>query len=202
MEGKYPQKVTLRKSNLAVVLRPLEQTDEANLIQFFSNLPEESTAFLKDNVRDPEVVKKFIREHNPETIWSILALAPDGKIVGDATLHMSHHGWRRHVGEIRVVVGSEFRKQGLATTLIHELVNQAGMRKLKKLEAQMLDNQIGARTAFEHLGFREEARLKNHAMDLSGQLHDVLILTHTVEDLWSKMENLINDLELGRGLAE
>ena len=39
-------------------------------------------------------------------------------------------GWRRHVGEIRVVVAPSFQKSRLATTPIHELVNHATMLHL------------------------------------------------------------------------
>jgi len=119
-------------------------------------------------------------------------------VVADATLHMDRSGWRRHVGEVRVVVSPSFQKDGLATLLIHELVNQASMVGLKKLEAQILDSQLRARTAFEHLGFREEARLKAHAMDLDNKLHDLLILTNTVEHLWNKMEDLVADLDFSK----
>jgi RimJ/RimL family protein N-acetyltransferase len=194
MDKVYPQRVTL-KGGTTVTLRPLQSGDEAALARFFSGLPPEHTEFLKDNVRDAATVQRFLRERENNNIWVILALADDGRVVADASLHTDHHGWRRHIGEVRVVVDPQLHKQRLATTLIHELVNQASIRGLKKLEAQILATQVGARTAFEHLGFREEARLKDHALDHHGRPHDLLILTNTVEDLWRKMEDLIADLE-------
>jgi len=195
MASTYPKQVTLKNKEL-IELRPLDPSrDEKALIQFFAGLPRESTAFLKDDVRDPEVVRRFISKADPDTIWAILAVKPDGTIVGDATLHMSQLGWRRHVGEVRVVVASTYHKQRLATALIHELVNQASLRELRKLEAQVLDSQIGAWRALERLGFAEEARLRRHAMDLDGGLHDMVILTNTVDDLWKKMEDKISDMD-------
>jgi RimJ/RimL family protein N-acetyltransferase len=190
----YPKKVTL-KNGERIELRPLVASDEAALVQFFTDLPRESTEFLKEDVRDPEVVKRFISKADPETTWAVVALNPQGQIVGDATLHMAKLGWRRHLGEVRVVVGSDYHKQRLATAMIHELVNQASIKELKKLEAQILDSQIGARKALERMGFVEEARLKAHAMDLEGTLHDVAFLTNTVDDLWKKMEDLISDMD-------
>lgn len=196
METSYPIKVTLKRGK-TVVLRPLEQSDEAALIEFFRDLPRECTEFLKDDVKNPEVVKRFVQKKDPESVWSVLAFS-EGRVVGDATLHMYQHGWRRHLGEIRVVVAPEFQKQGLASTLIHELVNKATLHELRKLEALILDNQVQARKAFERFGFREEARLHDHAMDLDGRLHDLVILTNTVDDLWRKMEDMISDMEVGR----
>jgi len=133
-------------------------------------------------------------------VYAILALTEEDRVVGDGTLHMNLHGWRRHVGEVRVVVSPEFQRQGLATALIRELVNQASVLGLKKLEAQILDSQEGARIAFEQLGFREEARLRAHALDVHNRLHDLLILTHNVDDPWLSMEILIEDLDFSRDL--
>ena len=192
MDKEYPKKLRL-KAEKSIDIRPLETTDEDALVAFFGRLPPEATEYLKHDVRDPEVVRQFVRHINPAKVWPILALH-DGKVVADATLRMDTFGWRRHVGEIRVVVEPAYQQFGLATALIHELVNQASLRELRKLEAQILDNQTGARTAFERLGFREEARLKEHAMDHHKNLHDIIILTNTVDDLWSKMEELVADM--------
>ena len=96
------------------------------------------------------------------------------------------------------MVDPRFQKQGLATQLIHDLVNEASLRNLRKLEAQVLVIQEGVTNAFKHLGFIEEARLKNHALDIDGREHDLLILTNTVDDLWKKMEDLILDMEVAR----
>jgi len=193
MAPTYPKQITV-KSGERVDLRPLTSSDMQALIDFFAGLPAESTQFLKHNVRDAEVVRGFLKS-DPSSIWAIVAVTADGNIVGDATLHMTQLGWRRHVGEVRVVVATAYQKQGLATQLIHELVNQASIKGLRKLKAEILDSQTGARQAFVRLGFIEEARLKQHALSSDGQLHDIVILTNTVDDLWKKMEDLICDME-------
>jgi RimJ/RimL family protein N-acetyltransferase len=194
MEAGYPKWVSLGEER-RVELRPARATDEEAVVRFMTGLPPESTQFLKDNVRDPNVVHRFFQNVDPERVWAILALAGEGKVVGDATLHTAKVGWRRHIGEVRVVVAPAYQKHRLATTLLHELVNHASLKGIKKLEAQILDSQTGAKLAFEHLGFRVEARLAGHALDLEGKPHDLLILTNTVDDLWQKMEDLVSDLE-------
>lgn len=196
MTNEYPKKLTLRGGR-AVEVRPVQAGDEDALIAFFSDLPVDATEYLKHNVRDPDVVRGFVRDHDPAIVWPLLAFDGD-KVVADATLRTSPRGWRRHVGEIRVVVAPDFQRSGLATGLIHELVNEASLRELRKLEAEVMGNQVGARTAFERLGFREEARLKDHAMDLHQRLHDLVIMTNTVDDLWAKMEDMISDIGFSR----
>ena len=83
--------------------------------------------------------------------------------------------------------------------MVHELVEQASVRKLRKLEAQILASQKDARKVFERMGFRVEARLSQHASDLEGNPHDVLILTNAVDELWNTMEELIAGMELAGG---
>jgi RimJ/RimL family protein N-acetyltransferase len=200
MQPEYPKRVKL-KNGQAVTLRPLESSDEDDLIRFFVSLPRECTQFLKHNVREPQVVRRFVREADSDTVWCILALADDGRVMGDATLHMHRMGWGRHVGEVRVVVDPTLHKQRLAISLIHELLNHASARGLRRLKAEILDSQTGARIALERMGFREEARLKNHALDYEDRVHDLLLLTTTVEDLWGRMEDLITDLDMARDLS-
>jgi RimJ/RimL family protein N-acetyltransferase len=194
----YPKTVSLT-DGCTIQLRPIQKDDEAELIKFFSALPPESTEFLKHDVRDPATVRRFVEHTDPLTTWAIVAVTEEGRIVGDATLHMAEWGWRRHVGEVRGVVAAEFRRRGLATHLVHELVDQAAVRNLKKLEAQILDSQLDAKKVFTRLGFREEARLKQHATDVHGNLHDVLVLTNSVDELWGKMEELIANMEISHG---
>ena len=145
------------------------------------------------------MVKQFVANLNTDSILPIVAVSADGKIVADATLHMVQRGWRRHVGEVRGVVAEEYRRQGVATALVRELVEQASVRGLKKLKAEILDSQTGAFKVFQRMGFKEEARLKQHALDLDDQLHDVLILTNAVDDLWRNMEELISGMEIAYG---
>jgi RimJ/RimL family protein N-acetyltransferase len=193
----HSKQVTLNNGE-SVLLRPLKPTDEAELVRFFAELPPESTQFLKHDVRDPAVVHGFIERANPEKVWAIVAVTQDARIVGDATLHMTRRGWRRHVGEVRGVVAEDYRRQRLATALVHELVEHASLKGLRRLEAEVLDTQGAAIKVFSRMGFREAARLPQHAMDLRGQLHDLLILTNSVDDLWESMEELISTLDIAR----
>jgi RimJ/RimL family protein N-acetyltransferase len=194
MDQSFPKRVTL-KNGVVVLLRPLESGDEPALFTFFRSLPPASTQCLKLDLCNADVLHRWVKERSPDEIWTILAFTEQGRVVGDATLYMSRSGWRRHLGEVRLVVSPDFEHQHLATGLMHEVVNQASVHGLRKLEAQILDVQEGGKRMCEKLGFREEARLTRHAIDLDGQEHDLLFMTIYVDDLWRKMENLIHDLE-------
>jgi RimJ/RimL family protein N-acetyltransferase len=194
----YPKEIKLRDGR-SVTLRMLQADDEERLVEFFGALPRGSTQFLKHDVRDAAVVKRFVTRMSPDSVWPIVAVTPEGKMVADATLHTVSRGWRRHIGEVRGVVAEEYRHQGLATAMVRELVEHASARGLRKLKAEILDSQQGAFKVFKRMGFKEEARLKQHALDLDGQLHDILILTNSVDDLWRNMEELISEMEIAYG---
>ena len=180
----YPKEVTL-KDGSTIVLRPMVGADESALLEFFSGLTEADRLYLRHDVTNPEVIKSWAMNVDYEKVLPILALA-DGKVVGDATLHRNPFSWMRHVGSIRIVVGKEYRKKGLARTLAAEIFQLALTAKLEKLVAEMLTDQKDAQRVFSRLGFVEEATLKDHVLDSAGKKHDMLIMTNDVNTLWQK----------------
>lgn len=204
MGSAYPRQITL-KDGETVLIRPLQKSDETQLIQFFGKLPASETQYQNKDVQDPHVVRGFATERDPVRVWCLLAFSDKQRVVANATLHMTHHGWQRHLGEIRVVVTPEFQQQGLATFLIRELIIQASTKQLHKVEARIMGSQRGVRRTFERLGFQEEARLKGHALDLEHQHHDLLIMTVDVGGLldspedatWHDFADLMTDQDGG-----
>ena len=192
MERRYPRQLTL-KDGKTIQIRPMREGDEAQLIQFFGKLPASETQFQSRDVHDPRVVRGFAADPDPVRVWRLLALSDDGRIVGNATLHMAPLGWRRHLGEIRVVVAPAFQQQGLAPLLIRELIGRASVKQLVKIETKLLGSQLRVKSAFERLGFREEARLRGHALDLEDQQHDLVIMTASVDGLLNTPEEALWD---------
>ncbi len=180
----YPKEVTLRDGS-KVTLRPLVKEDEGELVKFFQGLSKEERLYLRDDVADPEVIRKWMENIDYEKVLPILAL--DGNtIVADATLHRDPHGWMRHVGQIRMSVAGSHRGRGLARIIAAEVFHQAVGFGLDKLVAEMLSIQRNAQRVFTRLGFVEEAVLKDQAVDTTGQKHDLIIMSNDVTTLWQK----------------
>lgn len=194
MLTEYPKTVKL-KDGTKVTLRLMTKDDKEKLLKFFRELPEEDRLFLKDDVTDPNVIERWIRELNYEKVLPLIA-EKDGEIIGDATLHRDIHGWGKHIGEIRVVVARPYQRKGLGAILARELFHQALRIGLHKLQALMMSNQIGAYKAFKKLGFKKEAELKDHVIDLQGNKHNLIIMTNNVRNLVEKIDDLIKSLEL------
>lgn len=179
----YPKETVLKDGSRAS-LRPMVREDEKGLLEYFRGLAEGDRLYLRDNVTDPDVVRSWTENINYDRVLPILAIAED-RIVGNATLHRHPFSWMRHVGTIRITVSPDFRKKGLARILAAEIFRNALASGLQKLVAEMLTDQDDARRVFTRLGFREEAILKDHVLDVNDGKHDLLIMSNDLNLLWT-----------------
>ena len=190
-QGNYPMEVPLR-DGMVVRIRAMELKDGPAVLEFFRALPEEDRLFLRDDVTRPEWLDRFARQIDYNTLVPLVA-EHGRKVVGNAALYRPLHGWSVHVGEIRVAVARSFQGKGLGTVLARELTRIAVEGGLEKLVASVVDNQIGAKRAFEKLGFRPEAVLKGHVKDIHGAKRDLVIMANDVSYIWEAMESLVQD---------
>jgi len=189
--GACPIQVTLRDGT-PVTIRTMELQDGPAVLEFFRALPEEDRLFLRDDVTSPEWLERFSRQIDYSTL--IPLVVEHGKtVVGNAALYRSLHGWSAHVGELRIAVARAFQRQGLGTVLARELVKLALESGLEKLVASVVDNQVGAKRAFEKLGFHAEAVLKGHVKDIHKTKRDLVIMANDVSHIWEAMESLLRD---------
>ena len=193
----YPTKVALRDGT-TVTVRPMEAKDGLGVLDFFRALPEEDRLFLRDNVTNAEWLDRFVRQIDYNTMIPLVAEC-EGKVVGNATLQHPLHGWAAHVGELRVAVARAFQHKGLGTLLARELVRIAVDAGLEKMVVSVMDNQIGAKRAFEKLGFHPEAVLKGHVKDSHGAKRDLVIMANDVSHIWEAMVSLTRDYEPALG---
>ena len=96
----YPKTVTL-KDGRSIVIRPLARDDFDQLHAFFAALPEEDRLFLRHDVSDPQLVRKWTEELDFDRIVPLNAL-DGGEVVASGSLHLLPHGWMSHVGHVPV----------------------------------------------------------------------------------------------------
>jgi len=162
-----------------LTFRLMTAEDGPAIETFARALPPEDLMFLRTDITRPETVKNWMKYIASGRTVSLVA-ETDGKIAGYASIHLNEAGWTRHVGEMRVLVGREYRGIGLGKRLTNEAFAIAKELGLKKITAQMSTDQRSARQVFEHLGFRPEALLADHVMSRDGQTHDLLIMSYDV----------------------
>jgi ribosomal protein S18 acetylase RimI-like enzyme len=159
------------------------------LIEFFRAVPEGDLTFVKEDVADPAAVAGWV--DTPGWRWLALDAADDTaggdrRIVGFvAVLPLS--GWSDHVGELRLVVHPQRRGAGVGRQLARHALTSAVAAGLKKVVVELPAEQEPAIAMFSGLGFTGEALLRDHIRDRDGQLHDLVMLAHLVDEAWANL---------------
>ena len=173
----YPRDVMLSKG--PVTFRLMTAGDRDAVLAFARSLPHDDLLFLRLNITSPDGLDEWVANIKGGRTITVLA-ETSGQVVGYASVHHNDAMWNRHVGEIRVNVGAEYRRLGLGRRLTDEVFSIARDIGLRKITAQMTPDQTGARVTFERLGFRPEALLADYVVDLEGRTRDLLIMSHDV----------------------
>jgi GNAT superfamily N-acetyltransferase len=162
-----------------LTLRPMEASDQSALLDFFRRIPVDERRLFKDDITRVSVIRGWIRNLDYLNILPLLAFEAS-RVVADITLHRDRRGWSRHVSKIRLTLDPEYRRRGLARALVLEVIDLARGLNIAILHAEILDVQREARLLFEDLGFQCVATLPQHAIDLTGRVHDILIYAQTI----------------------
>ena len=171
----YPT-VRLTRDGEQMTVRPLVPDDKQALLEFFRGIPEEERFYLKDDVTSSSVIDQWIERMDYSRVLPLVATR-DGKIIADATLHHGRAGARKHTGEIRVLVLPQHRDQGVARTLLRELIQIASGRGLEKLVFEVVAGiEESARYMAQIVGFVPIGSLRDHVRDIDGTAHDLVIL--------------------------
>lgn len=157
-----------------VLLRPLLEEDHKRLFELFGEAPEEDAKFLKDAVKDPVVVERWVSNLNYESVLPLVAYC-DERIVGDCTLHLGKKT-TRHVGEIRIFLAPDYRGVGLGSGMLEEMFEVAKKTGLMFLRAEIILDHVGVIKAFRRLGFDLRCTLDDYFMRRDGVTHDVALM--------------------------
>ncbi len=157
-----------------VLLRPLLQEDHQLLFQLFDEASEDDTRFLKDEVKNPAVVERWIAHLDYNRVMPLIAFC-DGRIVGDCAMYRGTKSVR-HVGEIRIFLARDFRGVGLGSKMILEMCEIAKKVNLMWLRAEVILDHVKVVRAFRRLGFDLRCTLDDYFMRKDGVTHDVALM--------------------------
>lgn len=157
-----------------VLLRPLVAEDRENLVALFQTASPEDRRFLKHDVHDAALVRSWVDELDYSRVLPIVAEV-SGRLVGEATLHFGRRS-TRHVGEVRIYLEPAYRGKGLGSQMLKELIGLARQSGLMYLLAQVVLDQTEVIRAFQNLGFRMEASIRDYFMTEDGETHNVVLL--------------------------
>lgn len=163
------------------MIRPPTEADLDALMEFFARVPEGERTFFKEQL-DRETVQRWLAEDRGRRGVAV----EDGQVAGYvAVIRLA--GWSDHVGEVRLVVDPGHRGRGLGRALARWALAQALDCGLRKLYVEVVAEQEGAVAMFSALGFTAEGLLRDHVRDQAGELRDLVLLAHPVDDQWAAM---------------
>jgi GNAT superfamily N-acetyltransferase len=181
----YPKTAAL-KDGTPLSIRPMDVSDCQRLWNFFRTMPEQDHLYLKHDVSRQETIENWCKHIDYGKVLPLLALKGD-EIIADATLHQDRGGWLSHIGIVRIVVGPDYRGQGIGPRLLRELTEIATLSDLDILEAEFMAEQHRAIESFQRLGFQQFCVIPRRVRDRKLQYHDLVVLTF---DLKLKRESL------------
>jgi ribosomal protein S18 acetylase RimI-like enzyme len=156
-------------------LRRLTTDDTEMMTRFLLALPEGDLTFFKEDV-DTETVQRWSADDRVPR-WAVIG--EDGEpqailaIVPGAL-------WSSHVGELRLVVGQDYRRRGLGRRLARAGLAEAVRLGLQKIVVEVAADKEGDIAMFTSIGFEAEALLRDHIRDRAGMLRDLVLLSHEV----------------------
>lgn len=171
---------------MTVDVRPFSPDDVDAVEAFLARIPKGESAFFKEDISEPRTVEQWVE--NPTGALRFLAVE-DGDVLG-YTAVIPGVGWSSHVGDVRLVVDPERRRGGVGRTLARRALVAALETGLRKLVVEVVADQEPAIQLFSDLGFRPEALLADQVKDRNGELHDLMVLAHDVEDVRSAMASV------------
>jgi ribosomal protein S18 acetylase RimI-like enzyme len=162
-------------------IRHIESDDQDRLARFLERIPEADRTFFKEDVDDPRSSHVWMQPGAARTI-----ALEDGEVVGWLAI-VPKPGWASHVGEVRLIVDPDHRGRGIGRTLARRAVLEALDLGLEKMVVEVIAVQEPTIGMFRSLGFEPEALLTDHVRDRNGDLRDLMVLSHSVQDQWSSM---------------
>jgi RimJ/RimL family protein N-acetyltransferase len=172
---------TVLRNGQTAYIRPLEEADRFELLQFAHTLPQDDLLYLEDDFLNPDIISRLINARFASN-WRQCVATIDNRIVGYAAVRQLP-GWSNHVGRIILLVGSEWRRCGVGNALAYSIFEAARDLGVSKVVVEMLERQAAGRAIFERLGFTLEGRLVAHARDRAGRDHNLNILAYYVDSL-------------------
>jgi L-amino acid N-acyltransferase YncA len=161
-----------------VEVRALEGRDESRLHRFFHAIPIEDRAFFKDDIESPAVLRRWIDD---ERSIRLIAIESTSEILAIVSVWPGV-GRSAHVGDLRLIVAAEHRRQGLGQLMARHALAAALRAGIWKLTVEVVSTQQGTIDMFLALGFVAEALLRDHLCSDDGTRQDVVLLSHLAED--------------------
>lgn len=161
-----------------MLIRELESHDEDALRRFLDAIPPGDRTFFKEDVADPAVLRRWIDDARGVRL---VAIEDDGAMAAVAAVWPGV-GRSAHVGDLRLFVTAEHRREGLGRQLARAALGSALRLGMWKISVEVVATQQGTIDMFLALGFTGEALLRDQLWTRGEDPEDVVLLSHLADD--------------------
>lgn len=173
-------------------LRRIDPAEAETLSAFLEGVPEGDRTFFKEDI-DEGTVERWCAD---ERSRRYMMVGDDGEPQAFLAI-IPGTAWSAHVGEVRLIVGERHRRKGLGRRLARFALTEGVRMGLRKLVVEVVADKEGDLAMFTSIGFQPEALLKDHICDRAGNLRDLVLLTHDVDDVSGGMGTVGIDEAVG-----
>ncbi len=166
----------LEAAPLAPTIRKLHEDDLPALLAFGAVLPKDDWLYLDVDLQTEATIVRLINAVEARNWRQFVAVVGD-EIVGYANVRQLP-GWKRHVGDIALVVRADHRRRGIGTALASAVLDAGRDLALHKLIVEVVEERHGGQHIFVQLGFRCEGLLANHAVDYQDTPRNLMLLSY------------------------
>jgi GNAT superfamily N-acetyltransferase len=168
-----------------ISVRALGESENDQLVDLLLAIPDGEHLFVKHDISRPEAITAWLNDTTAH--WEG---AFNGSDLVGAVAVVPGEGWSSHVGELRMVVHPNHRRAGIGACLAKEALIEAINAGFVVVTVQALAEQTGVLKLFRGLGFVPESLLTDHVREPNGQLHDLVVLSHSVSAAADRLQLL------------
>jgi GNAT superfamily N-acetyltransferase len=168
-----------------ISVRALGKSENDQLVDLLLAIPDGEHLFVKHDISRPEAITAWLNDTTAH--WEG---AFNGSDLVGAVAVVPGEGWSSHVGELRMVVHPNHRRAGIGACLAKEALIEAINAGFVVVTVQALAEQTGVLKLFRGLGFVPESLLTDHVREPNGQLHDLVVLSHSVSAAADRLQLL------------
>ncbi|MCB2213315.1 GNAT family N-acetyltransferase [bacterium] len=172
--AEYPKVVRCR-NHLSVLIKPLELAHVDDLVTMLRALPSDQQALLPCDVNDPDYADKVRQQIDDESVYRLVAWHGNQRILGSLAMYPGSSRWVQHTARLVQVTHPDFRRAGIATVLLEEVLSLAEQHGILKVYAELTDMHKEGCKLVKDIGFRREAVLEDHMRDDNARFHKLII---------------------------
>jgi len=181
-------KTEILKDGTKVLIRSQTRDDLDLLMDFYTALPNDDRRYLRVDVTDRDVIRQRLQLMESGFLFRICAVLGD-RVVATGALEIFADAWRKHQGELRVIIDRDFRRKGLGLIMMRELYLLAHEKKVELVVTRIMRPQSAARSICRKLGFREELMVPDYLRDLTGATQDMVLMAADMQEFWKELEH-------------